>query len=89
MFDAQSLDERLRNNLDPIFKFLRAARRSTDEEFIFPYPEQRILVSLNAVRAILHSIEDMVVGNSDLDATAPDSDDGDPDATKVAIKVEA
>ncbi|KAJ7937604.1 hypothetical protein B0H13DRAFT_1852238 [Mycena leptocephala] len=44
---------------------------------------------LNAIRAILHSIEDMVVGNSDLDATAPDSDNGDTDATKVDIKAEA
>ncbi|KAJ7909539.1 hypothetical protein B0H13DRAFT_1877593 [Mycena leptocephala] len=86
VFAAQNLDECLRKDLEPVFNFLRAARRSPDEHIIFPDTERRILVSLDAVRATLAKVEDMVIGNSDLDATSPDSEAG--DMTKVDFKAE-
>jgi hypothetical protein len=83
VFAAQDLDECLRKDLEPIFNFLHAARCSLDEHFIFPDTECCILVSLDAVR---YKVEDMVIRNSDLDATSPDSEAG--DMTKVDFKAE-
>ncbi|KAJ6632071.1 hypothetical protein B0H10DRAFT_1937779 [Mycena sp. CBHHK59/15] len=43
VFAAQTLDECLKKDLEPIFNFLRAACRSPDEHFNFPAPEHSIL----------------------------------------------
>ncbi|KAF7334924.1 hypothetical protein MVEN_02242100 [Mycena venus] len=82
-FTAQNCDAALKRDLEPIFNFLRAARRSPAEQFIFPTPTPRILASIAALRVALDKIEDLVVGSSDEDATAPDSDVEDPNITLV------
>ncbi|KAJ7028359.1 hypothetical protein C8F04DRAFT_1119771 [Mycena alexandri] len=82
--DAQDLEDLIKIELPTIFQFLKAARRTTDEHFVFPNPESMVLKSLNAVRAALNAIEDMVIVNSDLDATDADTETGDPDETRVA-----
>jgi hypothetical protein len=46
------------------------------------------LASINALRDVLDKVEEMVVGNSDEDATAPESTNGDPDVTLVAVEQE-
>jgi hypothetical protein len=87
-FTAQMLDEALDAGLLPVHKFLRAARRSPGEQFIFPDPEARILASINVLRDALDRVEEMVVGNSDKDATAPESANEDPDVMLVAVEQE-
>ncbi|KAJ6593287.1 hypothetical protein B0H19DRAFT_1246080 [Mycena capillaripes] len=88
-FDAQNLNDCLSKDLEPIFNFLRAARRSAEEQFTFPDAEHTILHSLNAVRKALDRVEDMVIGSGDLEETAPDTEDGDPDATRVDFKLKS
>ncbi|KAJ6592452.1 hypothetical protein B0H19DRAFT_1055176 [Mycena capillaripes] len=89
IFAAQGLEDRLKQDLESVYRFLRAARRSQEEHFIFPDPEERILRTLDDIRGALAKVEDMVVGNSDIDATAPDSEAGDETKVDFKYKVEA
>ncbi|KAF7347090.1 hypothetical protein MVEN_01463000 [Mycena venus] len=82
-FDAQICDAALKRDLVPVFDFLRAARRNPGEEFIFPTPAARILSSVVALRVALDKVEDLVMASTDVDATAPDSELGDPNITLV------
>jgi hypothetical protein len=79
VFAAQTLDERIRKDLEPIFDFLRAARRTGTEHFTFPHPKHKLLQNLASAEQALYTIADMVRGNEDidLDATEPDSEPGD------------
>ncbi|KAJ7465846.1 hypothetical protein B0H11DRAFT_2284786 [Mycena galericulata] len=83
VFDAQVLDERLKNNMENIYEFLRTARRTRNEQFTFPNGPDEVLGSLASVRAALNAVEDMVAGNMDLDETEADSEVEDPDTTRV------
>ncbi|KAJ7479922.1 hypothetical protein FB451DRAFT_1172005 [Mycena latifolia] len=83
--NAQTLDEHIRKDLEPVFKFLRAAHRSETEQFNFPDPPNTLLEKLGHVRKALNDVEEMVRGNEDLDQTEASTDAGDPDETKVDI----
>ncbi|KAJ7115738.1 hypothetical protein C8R44DRAFT_739486 [Mycena epipterygia] len=69
---AQALDERIRGNMEPIFRFLRIARRTQGEQFTFPNEEPQLLQCLGTLRAALSGVEDMIRGQSDLEETARD-----------------
>ncbi|KAJ7735357.1 hypothetical protein B0H16DRAFT_1695671 [Mycena metata] len=81
--DAQNLEELIKIQLPTLFRWLTAARRTTDEHFVFPEPEYAVLKSLRAVKNAMSTMEDMVIGQSDLDATDADTEAGDPDETRV------
>ncbi|KAJ7475345.1 hypothetical protein B0H11DRAFT_2235663 [Mycena galericulata] len=81
VFEAQVLNDRLKNDMENIYQFLRTARRTPNEQFTFPNGPEEVLGSLASVRVALNAVEDMVVGNMDLDETEADSEDGDPDTT--------
>ncbi|KAJ6536533.1 hypothetical protein DFH09DRAFT_1091287 [Mycena vulgaris] len=80
------LNTRIKMRLEPIYAFLRAARRTEAEQFNFPYTDQQLLQSLATVRHALDAVEDMVRGNTDLDVTEPETELGDSDATRVECK---
>ncbi|KAJ6602963.1 hypothetical protein B0H10DRAFT_1958032 [Mycena sp. CBHHK59/15] len=77
---AQDLEDSIRDDLQPLYNFLRAARRN---ESRFPDPARSLLESLACVRKALDDIEEMVKGNADFEVTEPDSDDQ-GDTTLVA-----
>ncbi|KAJ7077076.1 hypothetical protein C8R44DRAFT_896403 [Mycena epipterygia] len=81
---AQVLDDRIRTSLEPIFRFLRVARRSQEEQFTFPNEEPQLLHSLTAMRMALSAVEDMIRGHSDLDETEPETENGEGDVTLTA-----
>ncbi|KAJ7734609.1 hypothetical protein B0H16DRAFT_1892435 [Mycena metata] len=83
VIEAQNLESLIKAQLETVFRFLRAARRTTDEQFSFPDAEAVVLRSLHALRYAVDAIEDMVSGNSDLDVTDADTEAGDPDETRV------
>ncbi|KAJ6545871.1 hypothetical protein DFH09DRAFT_1282089 [Mycena vulgaris] len=84
--EAQDLNARIKMRLEPIYTFLRAARRTEAEQFNFPYTDQQLLQSLATVRHALDAVEDMVRGNTDLDVTEPETELGDSDTTRVECK---
>ncbi|KAJ7135303.1 hypothetical protein C8R46DRAFT_1109124 [Mycena filopes] len=80
--EAQDLDSLIRSHLVVIFRFLEAARRTSNEEFVFPDSEADILDSLKALGKAFREVEAMVRLNTDLEGTEPDTE-VDPDETRV------
>ncbi|KAJ7934625.1 hypothetical protein B0H13DRAFT_1854928 [Mycena leptocephala] len=81
--NAQYLGAQMKACLPPILRFLEAARRTADEQFLFPDTEITVLESLHAVRGAIDAIEDMVRTNRDLDGTEQDTDAGDAEKTRI------
>ncbi|KAJ7852727.1 hypothetical protein B0H13DRAFT_1904456 [Mycena leptocephala] len=79
---AQEVDELLRKDPEWAYIFLKAARRPVLE---FPSSHFDLLHSINNIRDALDRVEELVKGNTDLEATDPGSDaSDDPDKTRVA-----
>lgn len=68
-------------DLEPIYKFLRAARRTDTEQFDFPDTDRSVLAKIASVRGALDEVEDMVMGNSN--PAIDDTEAGDLHATRV------
>ncbi|KAJ7822756.1 hypothetical protein B0H13DRAFT_1919978 [Mycena leptocephala] len=81
--NAQYLGAQMKACLPPILRFLEAACRTADEQFLFPDTEITVLESLHAVRGAIDAIEDMVRTNRDLDGTEQDTDAGDAEKTRI------
>lgn len=81
---AQALDERIKTHIEPIFRFLRVARRTQSEQFTFPNEEHELMHSLMVLRTALSGVEDMIRGQSDLDETELETEDEDADITLTA-----
>ncbi|KAJ6564348.1 hypothetical protein B0H19DRAFT_1233304 [Mycena capillaripes] len=79
---AQELDDSLREELQRVYTFLKAARLLE-----FPLSQIDMLSTIKSARVALDRVEELVRGNTDIDATDPDSDgDVDPDKTRVATE---
>ncbi|KAJ7144086.1 hypothetical protein C8R44DRAFT_725072 [Mycena epipterygia] len=86
VFAAQTLDGQIRMDLEPIYKFLRAAHRTDTEQFDFPDTDRSVLARIASVRGALDEVEDMVMGNSDLAISEDNTEAEDPDATRVGSR---
>ncbi|KAJ7183099.1 hypothetical protein C8R46DRAFT_1026891 [Mycena filopes] len=62
---AEHLENLLREHMEVVYRFLRAARRSSAEKFIAPDGEAALLRSLDVIRGVLEAIEDMVTRSTD------------------------
>ncbi|KAJ7017344.1 hypothetical protein C8F04DRAFT_1279619 [Mycena alexandri] len=81
---AQAIGASLKHHVPVILRFLEAARRTANEQFVFPDREITVLDSLRAVRDAVEVTEDMLRQSMDLDGTDGDTDAEDADETRVA-----
>ncbi len=78
--EAKKLETSIRKHVEPLYIFLRAARK---DPLTFPIPALQLWEDLVSVRRALDGVENLLSGNADLEATEPDSVSGDADETRV------
>ncbi|KAJ7736826.1 hypothetical protein B0H16DRAFT_1891791 [Mycena metata] len=85
--DAQRLEALIKEHLPTILHPLQAARRSGDEQSLFPdVNKDKIVESLHALRRAMNAVEDMVRSSTDLGNIEATMDAGDVDTTLVEMK---
>ncbi|KAJ7125726.1 hypothetical protein C8R43DRAFT_958412 [Mycena crocata] len=73
---AQKLNDSLKENLKPVFRFLRSARRTDTERFNFPCEPKDLLEIIKSTQKGLEQVEDMLMASTDLDVTENESNNG-------------
>ncbi|KAJ7654332.1 hypothetical protein B0H17DRAFT_1146771 [Mycena rosella] len=71
---ATALEDDIEAHLQPIFSFLRAARRFDGERFNFPEPKATLVHSLANLKQSLAMVEELITENSDASTTESDTD---------------
>jgi hypothetical protein len=76
--EAKKLEKSIRKCGEPLYTFLQAARK---DQLTFSIPALQLWKDLASVQRALDSVDNLLSGNADLDATKPDSVSEDADET--------